>query len=100
MLEITDCPHRVGTPEHGEWVRTVFIPTVRAERTRMDRARFGAASIGARATDGGLLRLFVPISRAPSRRAIEQHLAYLADGVFDASLVDQLCATGGGRSVI
>lgn len=87
MLEITDCPHRVGTPEHGEWVRTVFIPTVRAERTRLDRARFGAPSIGGRATDGGMLRLFVPVPQpttsATAGRVAEEHLAYLADGVLD-----------------
>jgi hypothetical protein len=90
MLEITDCPHRVGTPEHGEWVRTVFIPAVRAERTRLDRARFGAPSIGGRATDGGMLRLFVPVhapttcgSMAHPCDHVEEHLAYLADGVLD-----------------
>ena len=87
MLEITDCPYRAGTPEHGEWVRTVFIPTVRAERTRLDRARFGAAAIGGRATDGGMLRLFIPVQQATSSRSshrvAEEHLAYLADGVLD-----------------
>ena len=83
MLEITDCPHRAGTPEHDEWVRTVFIPTVRAERTRRDRARFGAASIGGRATDGGMLRLFVPVPRRALLQTDEEHLAYLADGVLD-----------------
>ncbi len=25
-MDITDCPHRAGTPEHSEWVRNVYIP--------------------------------------------------------------------------
>jgi hypothetical protein len=84
MLKITDSPHRAGTPEHGDWVRTVYIPAVRAERTRLDRARFGAASIGARATDGGLLRLFVPVPEGHD--LFEEQLALLADGVLEHAL--------------
>ena len=45
-MKITDCPHAAGTPEHGEWVRNVYIPTVESERAVIDRREHGAPSIG------------------------------------------------------
>lgn len=45
-MEITDAPYAAGTPEHGEWVRNVFIPTVSHERGIEDRQSAGAESIG------------------------------------------------------
>jgi hypothetical protein len=45
-MEITDSPHRPGTTEHNEWVRSVFIPTVSPERMLTDRAKYGAEAIG------------------------------------------------------
>lgn len=50
MRLITDSPYAAGTPEHDHWVRTVFIPGVRNERMVEDRAKYGAASIGADVT--------------------------------------------------
>lgn len=46
-MKITDSPYAAGTPEHGEWVRSTYIPAVSARRTREDRAKYGAESIGA-----------------------------------------------------
>ena len=71
VMEITDCPHAAGTPEHGEWVRNVFIPTVESERAVIDRRRHGAPSIGGALIRGLLLdsdeaadleRLFVRVA--------------------------------------
>ena len=45
-MDITDCPHRAGTPEHSEWVRNVYIPAVEDERALTDSRVHGAASIG------------------------------------------------------
>ena len=45
-MDITDCPHRAGTPEHSEWVRNVYIPGVEDERALNDSREHGAASIG------------------------------------------------------
>jgi hypothetical protein len=45
-MKITDSPHRPGTPEHNEWVRRTFIPTVSTERMITDRAKYGAEAIG------------------------------------------------------
>lgn len=49
-VKITDSPHQPGTPEHDLWVRTAFIPGVGRERWESDRAKYGAASIGAKIT--------------------------------------------------
>lgn len=49
-MKITDSPYAAGTPEHDHWVRTQFIPGVGRDRWDTDRARYGAASIGARLT--------------------------------------------------
>lgn len=51
-VELSDCPHAVGTPEHSNWVKNTFIPAVSSERTRGDRAAYGAESIGGRYIDG------------------------------------------------
>ena len=70
-MEITDCPHAVGTPEHGEWIRNVYIPAVEHERAEIDRLQRGAPSIGGilirgtgRDADDGvdLGRLFVSLA--------------------------------------
>ena len=45
-MDITDCPHRAGTPEHSEWVRNVYIPAVEDARALTDSREHGAASIG------------------------------------------------------
>jgi hypothetical protein len=54
-MQITDCPYAAGTPEHGEWVRNVYIPAVESERAVIDRRKHGAPSIG-----GALIRGLVP----------------------------------------
>ena len=70
-MNITDSPHRAGTPEHGEWVRNVYIPAVEDERARGDSREHGAASIGGVLLRGILLesdeageleRLFVRVA--------------------------------------
>lgn len=76
-MRVTDAPHPAGTPEHSRWIREVFVPTVRAERTELDRARAGAPAIGGRAIDGGALRSTAGV---PIDLLREQLLAYLADG--------------------
>jgi hypothetical protein len=45
-MEITDSPYAASTPEHGEWVRNVYIPTVEQQRAEVDRRERGAPSIG------------------------------------------------------
>jgi hypothetical protein len=71
VMKITDSPHRAGTPEHGEWVRNVYIPAVEDERARRDSREHGAASIGGVLLRGVLLesddaadleRLFVRVA--------------------------------------
>jgi hypothetical protein len=57
-MNLSDCPHAVGTSEHSEWVRNVYIPTVAPERFSVDRERAGAESIGAK------LDLGLPVSCA------------------------------------
>lgn len=52
-MKLSDAPHPVGTPEHGEWVRNVFIPSVRGDRYTTDRRHAGAESIGAQLVCGG-----------------------------------------------
>lgn len=45
-MEITDSPHKPGTPEHNKWVTTVFIPSEYSVRLPGDRLRAGAPTIG------------------------------------------------------
>jgi hypothetical protein len=70
-MEITDSPYAAGTPEHGEWVRNVYIPAVESERAVVDRRERGAPSIGGTLIRGSLVdteetpevgRLFVRVA--------------------------------------
>jgi hypothetical protein len=47
-VNVSDAPFPVGTPEHNEWIRKVYIPTVSHDRSRTDRSVAGAESIGGR----------------------------------------------------
>jgi hypothetical protein len=51
-VKLSDSPYAVGTPEHGDWVRHTFIPTVSAERTAHDRALYGAEAQGRKIVHG------------------------------------------------
>lgn len=59
---ITDSPHAAGTPEHNEWVRKVFIPTVSHERVAIDRAKYGAEAIGGKFVNGQFEQVFASVS--------------------------------------
>lgn len=76
-MKITDSPYAAGTPEHGDWVRNVFIPTVEYDRTAKDRRLRGAASIGAAMLTGAQLRL------QSARHAAEHELARLFVALHD-----------------
>lgn len=51
-MELSDSPYAAGTPEYSDWVKKVYIPAVSSERTKSDRAAYGAESIGGRYIDG------------------------------------------------
>lgn len=53
-MKLSDSPFAVGTPEHSEWVKFTYIPTVDRERAAEDRRRYGAESIGVNLIHGGL----------------------------------------------
>jgi hypothetical protein len=51
-LQVTDCPHPVGTKEHSAWIVEVYIPSLDDDRREQDRLRAGAEAIGGKLVNG------------------------------------------------
>lgn len=94
-MKLSESPYAVGTPEHGEWVRRVFIPAVRDERFETDAAVAGAQSIGRQRVALGISdfdRLFVQTqmrSADQAHRELADAMVQLA-GVFAPSVQEIL----------
>jgi hypothetical protein len=82
-MKITDSPHRPGTPEHDQWVRRVFIPTVAPERMITDGAKYGAESLGVKRINGYNADLYDRL--VAQAKAIGSAFRALGDAAHDAA---------------